>query len=213
MTYHRRTRFLLEQLGLAPVELDALDNPRRHQLPQGTSGFGLMGDAGTGKTWALVRMVADQVEGIVRRQRDPDQATLLWIEGDRAMDGRLRWVLWPRTAREIQDRRLEHRWRTDLAELMEETRLLVLDDLGRETRLKGEDPAWEVLQRVVEQRQRRKLPVFWTSNLKRDEFVALYGAALSSRILGTWPDYQVDGQDMRLFPVDQEFKRAAGGDE
>lgn len=211
MTYHIRTRQILAGLGLAPVELEALDHPPRHEVPLDPRGFGLLGTAGTGKTWTLVRLVANHVEQLVRRQPDPSRAHLLWIEGDVARDGRVRWVHWPRLAREIQDRRFEGRWRWDLGEALEDYPVLVLDDLGRETRLKGEDPAFEVLQRVVEHRHRRRMQTYWTSNLTREEFCSFYGGPLSSRILGTWPDYQVDGQDMRLFtPLD--LKAAAGGE-
>jgi DNA replication protein DnaC len=196
---------------LEPKELEALDHPRRHQLPNEPGGFGLLGSPGLGKTWALVQHVADMVDRTVRRQPNPDRATLLWIDGEVARDERIAWVYWPRLARELQDRPLDNRWHVDVAESLEDARFLVLDDIGREFRKAKEDPAREVFARVIERRERRRLPLLWTSNLERNEFTDFYGGPMASRILGAWPDYQVEGQDMRLFPVD-EFKRAAGGD-
>lgn len=212
MNLHPRTRFLLQKVGLAPLELEALDHPERHQVPNEPRGFGLRGETGTGKTWALVQYLARYVNQCVLRQPDPDRATLLWIDGDVARDSRILWVCWLAQAEKIRRRRLEKVWIESWAEEAEGVTILVLDDIGREERDLRNDPAQEVLQRVIEHRHRWKRPLIWTSNRTPEELANFYGGPMASRILGTWPDYEVGGQDMRLFPMG-EFKKAAGGDE
>ena len=110
MTIHPRTRVLLAQAGLAPVELAALDVPPRHQVPDLPGGFGLIGPTGTGKTWALVPHVARILDRAVRRQPDPARAKMIWLEGDLGRDARVRWVAWLALASEIRARRRESRW-------------------------------------------------------------------------------------------------------
>lgn len=204
MTFLPRTRILLAQAGLAPLELEALSHPMRHQLPAQPGGFGLIGPTGTGKTWGLVVLMARMVDQCIRQQPDPSRAALLWIDGPVARDHRLRWVIWLDMARQIRARKDEKRWVWDMAELMREVPFLVLDDLGREERSQREDLAQEVLQEVLEHRHRHRMPLWWTSNRTREELTAFYGGPLASRLLGTWPDYEVEGQDMRLFPVGGE---------
>ena len=211
MTFHPRTRELLTRVGLAPVELEALNHAPRHQVPDEPRGFGLIGPTGTGKSWALALHVAQRVDRSVLRQPDPTRATLLWLDGEVARDGRLLWVVWLDQAEAIRRRRFEKVWVEAWAETAEDVPLLVLDDIGREPFEGVNDPAREVLVRVLEHRYRFRLPVLWTSNRTREELTAFYGAPLTSRILGTWPDYEVGGQDIRLFPL-TEFKKASGGD-
>lgn len=211
MIFHPRTRVLLAKVGLAPIELQALDFAPRHQVPNAPRGFGLTGPTGTGKSWALAYHLAVKVDQAVRSQKDPAKAMLMWIDGEIVRDRRLLWVPWLNQAEAIRRRRMEKVWVENWAETAEEIPTMVLDDIGREQKDSANDPAQEVLQRVLEHRHRHRMPVIWTSNRTREELANFYGGPMASRILGTWPDYEVGGQDMRLFPVD-EFKKAAGGD-
>ena len=74
---------------------------------------------------------------------------------------------------------------------------------------------WLSRQPPLDNRHRAKYPVMWTSNLKINELTPIYGAALVSRILGSWPAYEVEGHDLRLAPLleTQELRKAAGGDQ
>ena len=211
MPFHPRTRVLLAKAGLAPEELAALGHPARHQMPYEPQGFGLIGDPGRGKSWALVQHLAQRVERLVRAQPDPHRATLLWVDDavGVARDGRLAWVNWKRQAEDIQLRRFESAWLDSWAEFASDVPVLVLDDLGLESLDGASCPARKLLVRVIEHRYRQRMLLFWTSNRHRGELTDFYGGPLASRLLGTWPDYPVDGQDMRLFPV--VLKMAAGG--
>lgn len=209
--FHPRTHALMAKAGLAPKELEALDRPGRHQIPTERLGFGLVGPTGTGKSWALAQHLAGVVDRAVRRQPDPAKATLLWIDGEVARDCRMSWVVWLNMARQIRARaRMEQRWVWDMAEAMADVPYLVLDDLGREERDQREDPAQEVLQEVLEKRYRNNRMLFWTSNRTREELTAFYGGPMASRLLGTWPDYELGGEDLRLFPVG--LPKASGGE-
>jgi len=215
--FHPRTLALLEKAGMAPAELDALNHGPMHVLPSRPGGFGLVGPPGTGKTWSLVHHVAKHVEAVVMRQPDPARAHLLWVDGDIARDARLAWVNWHDTVEDLHRRRFDDVWVDRLAGWWEGVAMLVLDDLGRERHEGAKDPAQAVLQRVVDHRYRHRLPLLWTSNLaSQQQLEAFYRSeALVSRLLGTWPACEVDGQDMRLMPLDEmpEWKRASGGDE
>lgn len=205
-TFHPRTRHLLAQAGLAPREMDALDYPDRHHLPETSNGFGLIGTvSGTGKTWAMALRVGRLVEAAVRMQPEPARAKLCWVDGDVARDRRILWTNWHEQVEDIHRRRFDDVWIDAWSEWAEWVPLLVLDDLGRERYEGAKDPARAVLVRVLDCRHRCKLPVLWTGNITVGELTAFYGAALASRILGSWPAYEVEGQDMRL-------EKVSGGD-
>ncbi|MCE5272028.1 hypothetical protein LLH00_12200 [bacterium] len=211
-SFHPRTRELLAAAGLAPAELAALDHAPRHAAPPfGRQGFGLVGKSGTGKTWALVHLLAGKVESIVRSQPDPARARLIWVDGALARDRRIAWVNWHDEADLLIRNRFEKAWTEQRVSWWEEVPLLVLDDLGRE-RAEGRNcPARAVLNRVLDYRYRHQRALLWTSNLDTQPALeAFYGEALTSRLLGTWPPAEAEGQDMRLFPLD--LKAAAGGE-
>jgi DNA replication protein DnaC len=211
--YHPRTRALLADAGLAPVELEALDHPPRHAPPPfGKLGYGLVGRPGTGKSWTLAQYVAGKVDAAVRSQRDPARAELLWVDGDVARDMRLAWVNWHDEVEDLHRRRFDDAWVDRRASWWERVPMLVLDDLGRERVEGAKDPARAVLQRVLDHRYRQRLALLWTSNLDTQAALeAFYGEALVSRLVGTWPPAEAEGQDMRLFPV-VDLKAAAGGE-
>jgi DNA replication protein DnaC len=209
--FHPRTTTLMAKAGLAPKELEALDCPCRHQIPGDRQGFGLIGPTGTGKSWALAQHLAGVLDRSVRQQPDPARAAMLWIDGDVARDCRVRWVGWLDMARQIRARaKTEQRWVWDMTEALEDVPFLVLDDLGREEKDLRADAAQEVLQEVLERRYRCNQLLFWTSNRTQEELTAFYGGPMASRLLGTWPAYELGGQDLRLFPVD--LPKASGGE-
>jgi DNA replication protein DnaC len=213
--FHPRTRDLLAKAGVAPRELDALDHPAMHALPPPEQGFGLVGGTGVGKSWSLVHFLAQRVDKDVRRQPDPALAKLFWVDGDIARDRRVLWVNWHDQVEEIHRRRFDDVWVSTWADWAKLVPLLVLDDLGRERHEGEKDPARAVLVTVMDARHRNKFPMLWTSNLSADELTSVYGAALASRILGSWPAYEVEGADLRLVPLvpTNENKKAAGGDQ
>ena len=212
-TFHPRTRALLAAAGLAPVELAALDHAPRHAAPAfGARGFGLVGPTGTGKTWTVVQWLGRRVDEVVRAQPDPSRAKLIWVEGDRARDRRIAWVNWHDAADLLIRNRKDSTWAERRAGWWEDVPLLVLDDLGRE-RVEGRGcPARAVLNRVLDHRHRHRMALIWTSNLDSQEALdGFYGEALASRLVGTWPPAQAEGQDMRLFGA-EDLKAVAGGE-
>ncbi len=211
--FHPRTRALLVAAGLAPVELAALDHAPRHAPPPfGALGFGLVGPSGTGKTWTVVQWLGRRVDEVVRAQPDPTRAKLIWVDGEVGRDRRIAWVNWHDEADLLIRNRNDRTWAERRAGWWEDVPLLVLDDLGRE-RVDGRGcPARAVLNRVIDHRYRNRLGLIWTSNLDSQEALAgFYGEALASRMVGTWPPALAEGQDMRLFPV-EDLKAVAGGE-
>lgn len=196
MSYHWRTREFLvsDTIGLAPRELEALKAAPIHRLVENDAGFGVIGDIGVGKTWALARYVADLVEQAVRDAEDPEWMRLPAF-------GFAVWVNWPERAESLK-RSFFYRDKREMEDWIERAKTaarLFLDDLGRE-RSKGEDDySFAVLSEIIDHRYRYRLPVFWTSNLtKPEEFSAAYSARFVSRLLGTWPPVLLQGQDLRL---------------
>lgn len=198
MTYHDRTRYLLrlEAVGLGQHERQALDLEPIHHLPEGLiKGFGLWGGTGVGKSFALVRKVADLVERQVRLSGFPENADL------GAMGGLL-WVNWPEKAEQVKRRVIGGAAEVHtFVERCKSTRWLVLDDLGKE-RIKGEDDyALGILAEVLDARYRSGKALWWTSNLSPADLTELYKSRLASRLLSTWPPFHVEGEtDLRLFP-------------
>ncbi len=181
----------LANYGVAPGELAALGAAPLHPLPDALQGFGLIGDPGTGKTWLVVQWLA----------RFVDQHIAGWVFGQRPLEIRPMWVHWPQAAEEMKRLALGGDMGASWSARARAAAVLVLDDLGRE-RVKGEaDFSRAILVEVLDHRERYRLPVVWTSNASADELAAIYRGPLASRLLGTWPPFRVDGQDMRLAKV------------
>lgn len=199
MTPRERTASL-EQL--APNIRRIFGDPRLHvrSMLDGVipdKGFGLMGPTGTGKTLAFAAVVKRMIGNRWLMQAD----TL----GMGATSQFVAWVRWPEEVnrfrtivgsvegglKEAQD--VIDRWAT--------FPVLVLDDLGAE-RLRGdysEDWATSLLDILVDRRHNEMLPVWWTSNLSRDEFIERYGTRLWSRLAGDNPGIVVpNGPDLRI---------------
>lgn len=215
MTYHQRTLYLLASpaVGVGREELGALAEDPIHHLPKDGRGFGLWGDTGNGKTWAMVRVAADLVERHVRFSSFPDAAVLDF--------GWLTWANWPEQANLCKRKALSiDGW----VSRVKAGRYLFLDDLGGEVLKGSDDYSLGILKEVLDARYRASKATWWTSNLAPEGLVDLYGSRLASRLLSAWKPYRVDGPDFRLMgrsalppPVRdmnvQDFRqRAAGGD-
>lgn len=161
-------------LAHPPLEVRALG---AGALPE--HGFGLSGDAGTGKTFALAAIMRQMLEARWR----------LWAptDGMRATRPWLAWVHWPERVNRMRvlstvDGGLEdvERMIAGLAEI----EVLVLDDLGAE-RLRGEyveDWAASQLDGLIDRRYNDLRPTWFTTNLSGEEFLGRYGARLWSRL-------------------------------
>jgi DNA replication protein DnaC len=169
--------------------------PRRSLLDMNNGaipakGFGLGSATGTGKTMAL----ASAVYGLMRERR---RLYAEWLANQDIMTPphmTLLWLNWPDTVATIRANALSGMVE-DLLTSAESIPLLVLDDLGRE-RIKGtyiEDWAASQLDRIVNHRYRAELPILWTSNLREEELVAIYGAAMVGRLNEDNPMVWVDG--------------------
>lgn len=94
------------------------------------------------------------------------------------------WMNWPLTC---------HQWRLNgihwsverTITKASEVKLLVIDDIGRETKRRdaSEDAAIGHLDAIVTARDREKLVTLWTSNSSQQELLDRYGTAMIGRLL------------------------------
>ncbi len=106
------------------------------------------------------------------------------------------WMNWPLTC---------HQWRLDGVHWSIErtiakaskVRLLILDDLARETerRQASEDVAIGHLDAIITARDRDNLVTLWTTNKSEDELVDRYGMGMVGRLLRRSPMKWIDGAD------------------
>lgn len=188
---------ILRGCGMSPREIGALDFKAIHTLPDLPDGFGLMGETGIGKTFALAQHLGRRVRDIVA-QGVPSLAS----------DGSMyvfapynfaRWANWPDVAEQIKtmsqygDSQDQER----LLESLKTTGSLYLDDLGQE-RVKGEDDlSMGMLKVILDYRYRNQLPVFWSTNLSYQKMSEVYGARTASRMM-EWSPISLKGADLRL---------------
>lgn len=145
-------------------------------------GFGLSGDAGIGKTFALAAMFKQGVEARWRAR--------LEHEGMRCMTRWLRWVRWPESVQQFRVTSMRdggHERVNDIMADLQTCEALVIDDLGAE-RMRasnyGDDWVTSLLDLLVDHRYNAMLPTWWTCNIERDQFIKRYGARLYSRLTG-----------------------------
>ena len=191
MKYSANTLHLLSQSGLSRIELQNLQLDPILKFDIVSTGFGLVGPTGTGKTIALARMAADYTELLV---------------GDRGEGARypcgdaILWMNWPESAE------LFKRWAVGgdpehsegIIERAKDVGYLYLDDLGQERSKGEEDLSTGILKEILDSRYRDGKPVFWTSNLDKVALANFYGARTVSRMAEAWPGQRVTGVDMRL---------------
>lgn len=189
----------LKAIGLSKVErradLAKVPDAILCALPEGVAtpilagqiplrnGFGLAGPGGTGKTSALAALLVACVE-----QNAQNLAPFKELEPVRS----IHWMRWPASC---------HQWRLNGLHWSVEreinraksSRLLILDDLGRETRRReaAEDVATGHLDMILTHRDGEDLPTLWTSNLSEDELANRYGFSMIRRLLRLNPMVQL----------------------
>lgn len=111
------------------------------------------------------------------------------------------WVEWPQAAHVLRANAVvDPDFVAKTVEAWSSVPILVLDDLGSERR-KGdyqEDYACGELDFVISARYRNCLPTWYTTNLDQAGLVAMYGARMTSRLIGEAPLIVLAGQDLRV---------------
>jgi DNA replication protein DnaC len=160
-----------------------------------THGFGLAGNAGVGKTFAIAAWMRAAFVTRVNRfaKSDGRQVARRW----------LRWVRWPemvstwRSEATIDNGYLRA---TEFAKELGEAEALVIDDLGAE-RMKGaytDDWTISLLDLVIDRRYNERRPTWYTTNLSRAAFAERYGARFYSRLCMANPLFEISGaKDLR----------------
>lgn len=140
-----------------------------------TQGIGLGGIPGAGKSCSHAALVRGCVYQNARNKTPFTEVPPV---------RNIRWMAWNDTC---------HRWRMNAIDwtverditVARKAKLLILDDLGRETRRKeaGEDVATGHLDNIITHRDREGLLTLWTTNLTEDELVSRYGLGMIRRLL------------------------------
>lgn len=183
---------ILRGCGMSRVEIQSVDLPPIHEVPDSLVGFGVVGKTGIGKTVLLAQHLGNHVKRIVA-QGDGTRTVL-------APFNFAKWCHWPSVAEDIKDlsRSRDETQLWDLLDFIQATGMLYLDDLGQE-RIKGEDDLSKGYLRVIlEERYRDGKPVFWSSNLDYEKLSDLYGSNITSRMVQAWPPLKLSGKDLRL---------------
>jgi len=191
-TYHPRTEFLMARIGVSTRELRAIGHPPKHDFPYNKEGFGLIGNTGTGKTWSLIHALADDVNGLVLKSKQPDD---YWLPSEYAT-----WLNWPGRAEQLKSMIGLHE-NLDISRLVEDWCLcgmLFVDDIGAERVTGDNDYSLGILRTVLDSRYRYERPVYWTSNLNIQPLKDQYGVRMVSRMLQAWPPVVIKGKDLRL---------------
>jgi len=187
-----RIATILETIGLALREIQAIEREPIHLVQDSPQGFGLTGGTGVGKTWHMAQRIGFQVVRIVTQCPIPDTAKIPYAYA--------KWVNWPDTA-EILKGWVAQGFHQDLERFIEKCTIcgqLYLDDIGQERITNENDYALGILRTILDSRYRNNRPVFWTSNLDLKGLTAIYGARVVSRIIDAWPPLRLDGPDLRL---------------
>ena len=143
-------------------------------------GFGLGGAVGCGKTYTLAALLVASLQRKIKTSRDFPPP----IHG-------IRWACWPVDSANCGNLDVMRNRVEELANVP----MLILDDLGRE-RLKGnygEDWSRSNLDRIITQRNRRRLPILWTTNCSFAELGVIYGPGMLSRLCEINPLIWLDG--------------------
>jgi hypothetical protein len=155
------------------------DDLRDGSIP--TSGYGLSGGAGVGKTFALASIFGGAVdEWLNRAGRAHGFAALqrpTWLE----------WLPWPQRAATMRAMSTVDGGFAEVSEMVAGWKVvpaLVIDDLGAERMRGGYSEDWitEQLDTVVDARARDGRPTWYTTNLGHQAIVERYGARFYSRL-------------------------------
>lgn len=193
---HPRTRYLLTQIGVAPIELEHLGKPMFHPIPHRSSGYGLIGGTGAVKTSQLVHRLAESIEVFVVKNPNPAEAKFPFYPF-------ARWLSWPEEVEKLKRMSATngHQELDRLISIWKEAGALYLDDIGQERVSSDRDYGQGVFAEIVDARYRHKRPVFWTSNLDEVQLTTKYGARLMSRMFTAWPFIKVTTPDQRLLAM------------
>jgi DNA replication protein DnaC len=156
------------------------------------SGFGLRGEAGVGKTFALA--------GIFRRCAEQKIGAMVPTLGRKAFKPWLTWVRWPEHVHQMRilasrDGGVEEA--DALTSRLADAEALVIDDLGAE-RWKQDDWVASMLDLVIDSRFNNRRGVWYTTHLTADEIMERYGQRFWSRLTGDNPMIEVGGRDLRV---------------
>ncbi len=187
---HAWTQEQLESIGLSEDERDAdvtqippqiLDVIPDEVLKSMFSGYfpkqgvGLAGIARCGKSSALAVLIQALV-----LQNASNRAPFVELTPVK----RIMWMNWPQTC---------HQWRLNgihwsverTITLASRVKLLVIDDIGRETKRRdaSEDAAVGHLDAIITARDRERLVTLWTTNQSQQELLERYGTAMIGRLL------------------------------
>lgn len=162
-----------------------------------TTGFGLSGRAGCGKTYTMAALVKARAMDWLRRhiEKGPE-----FLQGQGLAFDWTSWpehVRWMRAQTSLGDEGFKAvEWETAR---LGRVALLVIDDLGAERMKGGYDEDWAAshLDAIVDERYSARLPIWWTSNLGREALSARYGERLISRLCGDAPLIEMPEQKDR----------------
>jgi DNA replication protein DnaC len=160
-------------------------------------GFGIGGEAGVGKTCAMVALLKMHLRAAYERRRQAQDPP---IEPSR-MRSMYCWVDWPRMAHELRTNAVaDPEWVALQVKTMASAQVLILDDLGAERRkgdYQDDYAAGELDFIVASSRYRSMLPTWYTTNLPLAKLADFYGARFVSRLVSESPLVELVGPDRR----------------
>ena len=178
-------------IGVSKRETGAMNAAPRVSVPD-RAGWGLVGETGRGKSWAMVQAIGGDIECRVRESTAPETVNL--------PRNYARWINWPEQSEKLKGMVGMHYTAEidELVEAWETTGMLFLDDLGAERVVGENDYSLGILTRVLDSRYRQEGVVYWTSNLGLSALSKIYGPRLVSRIVEAWPPVVIKGTDIRM---------------
>ena len=194
--YHPRVRWLLETRGIPPRLLQALETEPILTFPDVPQGAGMVGATGSGKSFAMVRHLAEKAQKIMAAAVTRPNAGLWPSPGPV-------WASWVQKAGELNRAKAAGDYEAVEAfvERAKATRWLYLDDLGRESLSGSCDYALGILQEIIDFRYANMRPVFWTTNLEVFQLGEFYrDQALVERMVEAWPPVKVMSANLRMSP-------------
>ena len=165
---------LLGSIGGGKSSLEALNVRQRHEF----------------RIDKLVRTLNDPE--LSRRDREKPEAALAELTSfqKHVVRKAFYWVYWPDCYNYFQANAISGELSklnaTYSIDMMKSTRLLILDDIGRDSnRNKGEGVAFATtqLESIINHRNQERLPIIWTSNLDEKQLILSMGAATYTRLV------------------------------
>jgi len=195
----------LKQIGLTPRLINATEEKIPEEVRQAlpasrTTGFGLIGTAGAGKSCAIACRVRRTVTDYTKKyfehfgltDYDPRGSydTRHALSGERVYQ-EINWLYWPDSAQVLQESARTGEVPKGLnarhdPRCLKSCKILILDDLGRE-RYGSETYACAVLESVLNHRYEHGLRTLWTSNLNGPELLEKYATPTMDRLCALAP--------------------------